>query len=358
MDRKQGLQLVELYFGVKRLKSNSYPQFMNFNIETSSVTACNLLFLIENHPLRFDEAEYTQRFGDQSAATLFAKNDPAYMAFLKEQEPKQLIRKMRPILNLFDLNITYQECSCECRMLIKTLIDNRRIAIEYKQRIQGWDLLMNDFNAIDFPDDKDDMKFDLRKYMPWLDYWRISKSMKPYDLYQYFISYTDEKTRSHAIIQEILEASFQYNCFHQKHADLLLKIADDHAFDGKTEWDTVPNEQSNLVIEKMKSFYYQNMANLKIQIHKDVWEFSGLESFWTVKKDKKQLWLKEDPDILKSRRQFRAAFRKILDSPDAIGHELPSFNEARKIFRDRTGNPLYTVNRKSYDVMKHHLENE
>lgn len=137
----------------------------------------------------------------------------------------------------------------------------------------------------------------------------------------------------------------------------LQAIAGDHAFDGKTEWDTVPNEQSNLVIEKMKSFYYQNMANLKIQIHKDVWEFSGLESFWTVKKDKKQLWLKEDPAILKSRKEYKSAFQTILDAPEALGYELPSFNEARKIFRDRTGAPLFTVKRKSYDVMKHRLEN-
>jgi len=250
MTRQQGLELVELFFGPKKIRPFfGHYTFITFLIQTPN-GVFDLMQLLRDHPAKIDEQEYNQRFGeDVDPALLLANADPTYMKFLEEQNKDKDIKFAMPLLKLFTPTKDMFYWGVEQRLFQQVIEQNDRITQEYSLRIEGWKSFTQSLATL-MAEGKDINGDDLKKHMPW-KFGRRTIGERPYSFLRQIINMQSDRARLDLIVEKIQETVDQYNEFHRMHYDLLNTIAGNKDFNGY-DWDGVANEQAALVISELK----------------------------------------------------------------------------------------------------------
>lgn len=240
MNRQQGLQLVEFFFGARKLDYRDHQRDMVFEIPTKAGTF-NLLNLLKDYPT-IDLNEFYDKFGEDAdplKLKLLDNMDPQFLKYWEEQYKDYDIKYAKPILDLLNSPLT----TMECRIIINTLLRNEAIKENYRLRIDSWNNMTRILPQL-IIDDGIHKTMVNAGLVPWLV--GIGNQPNPLRFYNQFNTKSDRE-KLNLMVEMIQDAANYYTRFHQGHFDVLESIVGDKDFTGN-DWEGVANEQTRLFI--------------------------------------------------------------------------------------------------------------
>lgn len=385
MTRKQGLALVELFFGPKKLDLQRYTDEMTFDVPTRSLVdnkekTFNLLKLLQVYWNDPDLQDIGLSKGDKQ----FGEEANQETDLLTDQDKATAIEYAKPILELMHSNLDPLHAKCEDRLLYKTIGKNEAIAKNYKVRMIAWNTFKQRLPCI-LTEDKEQYKFDIANIIP-----HIIEQKKPEEL-RLFWQLNDSKMsdieKLDIIRTKTREAVAGYNKFNRKHLQLLNQLVGNVDFEGN-EWGTIPDSRiTNIlpmidkriddakkhmdddvqrIVEQLSSVVTTKNDLSEFSKHiddavqrveqlstvastkNDPCDFSKIDTCWKVKKQTHQLWKLKDVPLAK-------ALSIIAFSKEArlINYKFPTYNEAKNIFKNDEGKKL--CSRETYETTTYRI---